>query len=398
MLAATLTSLSHVVYAYRGEAAIFANLAHDVDGLFAMGDQPGPVAILLRHTSREVQKAALGTVKMATSALSTGSPDRLIQILPAILPGLVTVAAQSRKKETRLRVRVILERLLRKCGREEVESVFPAEHAKLLAAVRKQYSRDMTKKHEKRELKRNAIAADVAAEKSGKIHVDGSDSNEDDDGSESEMDLSDCDSDIEKEILDGDELASRLCVVRPKNIRSGELLVGDKVVDLLETRVADGFTTRGEVAEESKRALGEQRKLERRALSGEDAVKIADDGRPIFAESDSESGGALQGGVVGDDDNGEAGRKKKRKRQAPDVGQRAKKVKGSFGGEYRSRRGASGDMKRPGMPDPYAYIPLGASVGGDVSKALVQQGGKKKGTKGSKKGRMGGRGGVPARR
>lgn len=399
MLAATLTSLSHVVYAYRGEAAVFEDLAHDIDALFAMGDQPGPVSILLRHNSREVQKAALGTIKMATSALSTGSPDRLIRILPAILPGLVTVAAQSRKKETRLRVRVILERLLRKCGRDEVESVFPAEHAKLLAAVRKQYSRDMTKKHEKRELKRATAAADAAAEKSAKIPVDGSDSDEGDDDKDSDMDLFDSDdSDIEKEILDGDELASRPRVARPKNSRSGELLVGDKVVDLLETRVADGFMTRGEVAEESKRAMAEQKKLERRSASAKDTVTIADDGRPIFAESDSDGGVAHHGSVAGDDDDEGAAGKKKRKRGVTDGGHRAKKVKGSFGSEYRSRRGAAGDMKRPGMPDPYAYIPLCSGVGGDVSKALVQQGGQRKGAKGSKKGRLGGRRGVPARR
>lgn len=437
MLAATLTSLSHVVYEYRGEAAIYSAFAQNVDSLFAVissgdtsmpqgntrsdddeeGDDdddenrmaveeviaPGPVAILLRHSSREVQKAALGTVKMATSALSQPSSARLVRVLPAILPGLVTVAAKSKKKETRLRVRVILERLLRKCGRDTLESVFPQEHIKLLAAVRKQYSRDMTKKHEKRDARRAEKASVEKAEDAARAQKDVDDDNDSsgsDDGSD--FVLSDDDSDIEREILDGDELASRKTTARRKAASSGPLLVrenGDNVVDLLATRVADGFMTRGEVAEASKRAHVEQS----RKRKDKDSFKLADDGRPIFAESDAESGEAEHGsdrggdGLDGEDGGGARGGKK-RKRRAPDAGERAKKVKGSFGGEYRSRRGAAGDMKRPGLADPYAYVPLSGAMGGDVSKALMKQGG---GGKGSKKGRaskLGGRRGVPARR
>jgi ribosomal RNA-processing protein 12 len=432
MLSAALTSLSHVIYEYRGEASIFADFAHDVDALFALSTsgnsgqaaekakssddeddddgrmsteeaiQPGPVAILLRHSSREVQKAALGTVKMATSALGTPTPARLIRVLPAILPGLMTVAAKSKKKETRLRVRVILERLLRKCGRETLEAVFPQEHAKLLAAVRKQYSRDMTKKHEKRENRRAEKASAEKASHAGK----GGDGNDDDEGTGSadgsDFELSDSDSDIEREILDGDELAGRLTKSRRPATSGGPLLVrenGDNVVDLLETRVADGFMTRGEVAEASKRAQSEQNP--RKHKTKKDAFKLAEDGRPIFAESDAESDEAEQGSVRDGDGNDDAGGSggKKRKRRVADSGARVKKVKGSFGGEYRSRRGAAGDMKRPGMPDPYAYIPLGSgAIGGDVSKALVRQGGKGKGSRQGKANKLGGRRGIPARR
>lgn len=437
MLAATLTSLSHVVYEYRGEAAIYPAFAQSVDSLFATsssghtskpegatqsddGDvedgkddvdrmvveevvDPGPVAILLRHNSREVQKAALGTVKMATSALSQPSSARLVRILPAILPGLVTVAAKSKKKETRLRVRVILERLLRKCGRDTLESVFPQEHVKLLAAVRKQYSRDLTKKHEKRDARRAEKASVEKAEDAARSGKDDS-PDKDNSGSEdeSEFDLSDDDSDIEREILDGDELASRKTTTRQKTTGSGPLLVrekGDNVTDLLATRVADGFMTRGEVAEASKRAHVEQS----RKRKDKDSFKLADDGRPIFAESDAESGEAENGsvhgreGTDGADDSG-AGGGRKRKRRATDAGERVKKIKGSFGSEYRSRRGAAGDMKRPGLADPYAYVPLSGAMGGDVSKALMQQGGGRKGGKKAKTSKLGGRRGVPARR
>lgn len=427
MLAATLTSITHVVYEFRAEASVYADFASDVDSLFAVslaegnngddendqemvGDtngeggrgtstgqvlEPGPVTILLRHSSREVQKAALGTIKMATSALSRPQ-TRLIRILPAILPGLVSVAAKSKKKETRLRVRVILERLLRKCGREVVESVFPAEHTKLLAAVRKQYSRELTKKHESREKKRALKEADDAAAAQSSRLDGGSGDENSDEGSDVDDDVSldNSDSDIEAEILDGDELATR-----PVKKSIGPLLVedGEKVVDLLDTRMADGFST-GEVANASKRAHSEQKR--NRGKAGYD---VGDDGRPIFKDdSDDESGGAEHGS----DDNDGGGRddekhakSAKRKRGGLESG-RAKKMKGSFGAEYRSRRGAAGDMKKPGVPDPYAYVPIGAGVS-DASRALIGRNSTKKASRGKtgrRASKMGGRGGVPARR
>jgi hypothetical protein len=238
------------------------------------------VSILLRHSAHEVQKAALGMVMAATSALRT-PPARLEAILPAIIPGLVAIAAKSRKKETRLRVRIILERLLRKCGRDSLESVFPPEHAKLLSAVRKQYSRDLTKKHEskeKRRLEREQMHGTTDAV-----------ANEEDSSDDDDI-VSDSDSDLEKEVLDGDALSAKQRLPMSKRKAHGLVVREDrdKVVDLLETRVMDSFMTSDEVAEQSKRALAEQRKSRRVGSKAKNSFVIADDGRPIFAESDGE--------------------------------------------------------------------------------------------------------------
>lgn len=424
MLSSTLTSISHIVYEFRGEAAIDKALASDIDAFFGVrasaneDDESetadaegkvameceseasaGPISILMRHSSHEVQRAALGSVKTATSALGT-PPSRLIAILPAILPGLVAIAAKSKKKATRLRVRVILERLLRKCGREEVEAVFPAEHAKLLAAVRKQYSRDLVKKH-----KAKASRLQTTAGETGGTGDGGLDSSDEDIGGSDESGV-DSDSDVEREILDGDVLAKK----RPKRRShdSNPLLVRedeDHAGDLLDSRATEEFVTRDEAAEASRQAARDEAKLRQNKRASTSPFKTAEDGRPRFVESDSDED-VEHGSVVGRSDSesdGEANnarpdRKRKSRGRASEP--LRKRVKGAFGDEYRSKRGADGDMKRPGKPDPYAYVPLGGAV--SVGSALSGAG-KKRGNQRTKrraeriKGVTGLRG-VPARR
>lgn len=386
MLSATLTSLGRLIYDFRGEASGNDELATIVDSLFAskvsadtmdtqkssnstetgeLGEtlmQPGPIAILLRHNAYEVQKSALGVIKIATRALASPA-TRLIDVLPGILPGLVHVSARSKKKETRLKVRVILERLLRRVGRDVLEANFPEDHLKLLAAVRKKYSRDLIIKHAVKDKRKAAPASrdeDVAEDEEAM----GEDMSED-------IDSEDSDSDIEREIVDGDELLSRSKRGRREEL-GGPLRVResrDQVMDLLDAKNSQSALTAGDLKEASLAARLEQKRTKRK----DDGIKYTEDGRPIFVESDDDSGEAQVGSAeeVGDseDSEDERGRKhsgsgsgqKRKRHEVVDGDRHNKKVKGSFGEEYRSRRGA-GDVKRSGRPDPYAYIPLGAGM------------------------------------
>lgn len=97
---------------------------------------------------------------------------RLERILKAILPPMLDVAIDS-KNDLRLRVKIIIERLLRKCGREVLEVVFPEEHAKLLRSVRRQWQRRTRKKNE--EKKANLSAFEHALEGSEDGRDGGSD-------------------------------------------------------------------------------------------------------------------------------------------------------------------------------------------------------------------------------
>ena len=404
MLSATLTSLGRMIYEFRGEASVNDKLANHVDSLFGSAvnnganvemsggavDQdeaiqiekvlPGPIAILLRHTSFEVQKAALGVVKIATKTLSTPA-DRLVRVLPAILPGLVHVAARSKKQETRLRVRVILERLLRKCGRDALEENFPQDHLKLLSAVRKKYSRDVIKKHAAKDRKRQIgefrnLTEVKAQEGNTEIEHDS-------------FGIEDSDSDIERELIDGDDLRSsqrsRAGGDHRKILRTKESK--DNVLNLLDEKDASAVLTSGGYKETAQQARLEQKN--RRFSKTEDATEYTRDGRPIFVESDDESGEVGVGSANGDgesdsDDEANERRKQsfsKRKRRRPEnEGKNSKRQKGSFGDEYKSKK-ASGDVKRAGRPDPYAYIPLGMNMLGANPRS--RSAGNRKGNHGS---------------
>lgn len=424
MLAATLTSLGRLIYEFRGEASMNENFAAVVDSLFSTivekessgmdissseqseqkVVQPGPVAILLRHAAAEIQKSALGVVKIATKALAEPL-IRLINVLPGILPGIVHVAARSKKQETRLRVRVILERLLRKCGRELLEANFPPEHLKLLSAVRKKFSRDLVKKHAAKDRRKVMQQARTEEERS---RMD----THENIGSENEFGLDDSDSDIENELLDGDDLLSLQVMAgsdKPAKTKKKE----EDVVNLLDKK--NGLSV---ISRPGMKSASQQARKERKSKQSDrkdNVIKYTDDGKPIFVESDEESRdvelGSMNGSEDDSDEDGVVSRKKRSgtattgKRQRMDLpgGERsAKKVKGSFGEEYRGKRG-SGDVKRAGRPDPYAYVPLGMNMLGPGARPGTI--GAKRNREGSslqalaaRKGKRKGRSGVPGKR
>lgn len=355
MLSATLTSVGRLMYEFRGESAADKDLGGVVDSFFAssvnesggdvtMGEkdtevvvEAGPVTILLRHDTYEVQKAALGVVKIGTKVLAD-PPDRLIGLLPGIIPGLVHVASRSKKQETRLKVRVILERLLRKCGRETLEKHFPEEHSRLLKAVRKKFSRELVKKHEGKERKRRAAE--------GREEV----RNEDED-----YGVSDSDSDMEREIVDGDDLLAKR--KREREVDMGMREGEDSVVDLLDAGSGASVMTRREV----ERGAGRKRGIEKE-------IRYTEDGKPILVESDAESGGAEAGSVDSESEDDSVDVRVGKRRRGDGEERKAKRMKGAFGEEYRSERGR-GDVKRAGRPDPYAYIPLGGAMLGEGGKS-----------------------------
>lgn len=368
MLAGTLSSIGRMIETFRYEISSQDDLRKFVDSLFSaevtdtedgndtMNDEdsktqrcvePGPIAILMRHECPEVQRAAVAIVKTATKCCV--SPEgRLLKIVPGILPGLLHVAAGSNKRETRLRVRLVLERLIRKCGLENLQALFPEEHKKLLASVRKQLARDRNKK----------LA--LRTQRSGDDDGDG-DNDEDDEGYLPEDADDSDDSDVEQELIEGDSAAGT-------EGTQSRGKAGQDVIDLLENK--QGLTS-SRARSQAKTPANRKPKKESKVSS---EFKYSEDGKPIFVESDDGSGAAEAGSVDGndddDDDDGKAGKSEDGNRQAArkrrldesDGAQRhAKKLKGSFGEEYRSKR-SGGDVKRANRPDPYAYVPLGPSM------------------------------------
>jgi len=102
------------------------------------------VLTLLRGRSREIVKSVLGFVKVAIGKLGI---EELRANLQSILESLLLWGNDS-KNRFKLKVKVILERISRKLGFEELEAAMPHEHRKLLTNIRRTNARKERRKHE----------------------------------------------------------------------------------------------------------------------------------------------------------------------------------------------------------------------------------------------------------
>ncbi|PNW69821.1 hypothetical protein CHLRE_19g751197v5 [Chlamydomonas reinhardtii] len=101
-----------------------------------------PVLSLLRGKAREIIKAVLGFVKVCAMRLPV---ELLTPHLGPILEGML-IWAEDSKNKFKLKVRVIVERLARRCGFDAVAAVMPAGDAKLLAHIRKEAAKKQRRK------------------------------------------------------------------------------------------------------------------------------------------------------------------------------------------------------------------------------------------------------------
>ncbi|GLI63541.1 hypothetical protein VaNZ11_006530 [Volvox africanus] len=131
MVSATVMALARLTYEF---AAAMQNL---VASLLP------PVLSLLRSKAREVVKAVLGYVKVCAMRLPV---EILLPHLGPILEGML-VWAEDSKNKFKLKVRVIVERLARRCGFDAVAAAMPAADSKLLAHIRKEVAKRQRRKH-----------------------------------------------------------------------------------------------------------------------------------------------------------------------------------------------------------------------------------------------------------
>eukprot|EP00958_Prasinococcus_capsulatus_P010793 scaffold1057_cov459-Prasinococcus_capsulatus_cf.AAC.2 len=101
-----------------------------------------PVLHLLNAKSREVIKSVLGFVKVLVMRFNE---EQLREHLQQLVHG-VLLWSNERKERFKLKVRVIMERLVRRCGVHAVQEVVPDEHKKLMASLRKQRNKQERKK------------------------------------------------------------------------------------------------------------------------------------------------------------------------------------------------------------------------------------------------------------
>ena len=100
------------------------------------------VCALLEGKSREVVKSCLGFVKVVAVRLPQ---QELAAELPRLIPALLHWSEDS-KNRFKLKVRVVLERMCKRCGYDVVEASVPREHSALIAHIKREETRLEKKK------------------------------------------------------------------------------------------------------------------------------------------------------------------------------------------------------------------------------------------------------------
>jgi len=130
MQAATIMALARLLYEFS------SSLVSTVPELLPA------VCALLEGKSREVVKACLGFVKVVVVRLPQ---QDLAAELPRLVPAILHWSEDS-KNRFKLKVRVVLERMCKRCGYEVVEAHVPREHLKLIAHIKREDARMEKKK------------------------------------------------------------------------------------------------------------------------------------------------------------------------------------------------------------------------------------------------------------
>ncbi|KAK4526835.1 hypothetical protein GAYE_SCF28MG4753 [Galdieria yellowstonensis] len=341
MLAATMDTVGRILFEYRGEIVVNPSLKQIILQLFLLSEEsatclnelapnnnqsyPGPITLLLQHPSHEVVRAALNLIKVTVTVLR--DEQDILVVARTIMQRLLDVSSDS-KEDLRRKVKVILERLLRRCDMKKLECLVPKQHEPLFHHVRKTWER--SKRMKKRQIKEPSTwdeAMEEEHEEEDDIH-----SVEEDGASSMRRKRH-----VEEEPLDilGTVSSHKgpSHIVTRKNSRRGE----KETVQYTET---------GRII------IKEEEEEEDKARWNALGAKRSDS---TLSRSNTSNSGRKRGGVGG---RREMGDKHKRHKKSELV---------ETGAKFQSSK-AAGDVQRPGMPQPFAYIPLSYSHGKAVGK------------------------------
>ncbi|XP_059163286.1 RRP12-like protein [Physella acuta] len=362
MISAALLALSRIVYHYK-EKLIGSVLDNMID----------TVIVLLASKTREIIKTALGFIKVILSAYQN---TVLASHLKDLLNSLHGIAV---KGNMRRLTKIIYSKLVKKFGYELVLSMTKSDVHKLLKNIHKSNER-------------------VKKEKDGK---EGSDDEEGDESEEEEkfttqpesIDdlLRDTDSDMDEG--DDDQVPKLSKKTRKTKQGKGAWLMEtgeDEIVDFMDPAAAKQvIATRPNANKKGEKAVAK-----------DGGFKMTADGRLIITQDEEEQDVKKTKGNKSKPDSdedeledlfnaisGEMKAKARKRKHAEAAGDdddeneassskyhaggsgihrpiakanKALKEKQEFGQQYKAKK-AQGDIKKRGMPDPYAYVPLNIS-------------------------------------
>ncbi|GAA5912876.1 hypothetical protein JCM5296_003893 [Sporobolomyces johnsonii] len=355
------------------------------------------LVVFLSSANREIVKAAIGFIKVAIVSL----PSALVTpSLPTLVPALINWSHEH-SNHFKVKIRHLLERMIRKYGYNEVERYVPEDDKKLVSNIRKRQARSKKKKAaamevdgEDEEDGEAAPRPQAAARSAYDEVLYGSDSDvsaaSDDEGERAPTGVKNRKSQMRKnqkerereegayiqegedEVLDllDDRMMSRISAARPaaastsrkpldshfKTDASGRLRINEGSSD-----DEGGAGARAVDADDVDAGMGAY--LE--AMRGEDGHTRDAKGKIKFNKT---QGKRARGGDV-DDEDGDVPVTEGLKELDVGGGRNKKKAKKEtvhIGGEFKAKR-AGGDVKKNGM-QPYAFVPL-QSVAGKKSNA-----------------------------
>ncbi|KAI4335172.1 hypothetical protein L6164_013842 [Bauhinia variegata] len=300
--------------------------------------------LLLQRKNREIIKANLGLLKVLVAKSQT---EGLQMHLKSMVEGLLKWQDHT-KNHFKAKVKLLLEMLVRKCGLEAVKAVMPEEHMKLLTNIRKIKERKEKKRGSKSEETRSHISRATTSRESMWNHTRiFSEFDEDSGGSDGEyMNAKTISRGGTKSSLNLKSTASALrSKIRVKKNLPEHFTEqsDDEPLDLLDRQKA-------------RAALRSSENLKRKSMS-DDEMEVDSEGRLIIHE---EGERRKQKSTDPDFDSrseanshfsAKSATKAQKRRKTSDAGW------AYTGNEYTSKK-ASGDVKRKGKLEPYAYWPL----------------------------------------
>ncbi|KAI5475813.1 ribosomal rna-processing protein 12 [Pseudohyphozyma bogoriensis] len=367
MISATITSLSRLVFEFHAE------LPRET-----LSELLTTLIIFLSSANREIVRSAIGYVKVAIVSL----PGSLVEpSLPALIPALINWSHEH-SNHFKVKIRHILERLVRKFGIDKIEREVPEDDRKLVQNIRKRQMRSKKKKEANQAAEEDAEMDDgeaaprpQAATRSAYDEVlYGSDS-----------DISASDDDDRGAAASAPKTANRKSMMRKKKQEEGAYLHEDEdeVLDLLDDRMMSRISAaRPAPAAAARKPLASHFKTDETGR-----MKIAEDESDEDVGTTAEAMGAYLEAMRGEDGhtrdakgrakfNKTQGKRSRADEDEEDVpvteglkelevsGKRNKKFKKDsvrVGGDFKAKN-AGGDVHKGGM-QPYAFVPLSSVAG-----------------------------------
>ena len=156
MISATITALSRMLYEFKGSLPLRAGQLR-IDDLPAelVDDLLSTMEVFLTSKSREIARSAIGFVKVALVSMPK---EVLEKRLEKLIPNLMVWSHES-KGHFRIKVKNLMDRMIRKFGYETLLRYTPEEDHKLLVNIRKTRDR---KKRGKQAVKEDEEKDDAA--------------------------------------------------------------------------------------------------------------------------------------------------------------------------------------------------------------------------------------------